>query len=190
MLAPFLNGKAPRIGVRLADLDVRCWERFGEPTCRKLAMAVIEHLTPQIDDIVNRFGTCRIAPVGSNLNRSNLDLAVRTYNCLGSINIDEQAEGLAGITIRDVMGIRAFGITSLVDLLTAVEAVLGNTSSESGSDQASVRSGQNGFLPMGTCDVIRRSAFIPSSMADLHVPRPLRRVKQRTWDFEYGHSTH
>ena len=171
LMAQFLQRKAPSVGLRLAELDATCWSRFGEAVCRRLAEAVVSHLAPQLDDIVRRLGSRRIAPAGSRLRRRDLDLEMRTYNCLERINVDKRPGGLADLTIREALEIRAFGIKSLVDLLTSVEAVVGN--SEVDSDRSHAIDDQPADpLPHGICKIIRRSGYVPNSVADVKIPTP------------------
>ena len=173
MLSPLLRCKAKKVGVCLADLDANSWDRFGESMCQALGRTVVQRLSSQASEIVARFGSRRVAPPGSSLKRCQLELEVRTYNCLGNIDVDEREDGIASLTIRDVLSIHAFGVKSLVDLLTSVEAALRAQHAQHGKPDPSgdsARPFHSGRLPEGTCDLLRRSGFIPTSLADTKIP--------------------
>ncbi|MCP3987184.1 MAG: hypothetical protein GY723_22585, partial [bacterium] len=55
---------------------------------------------------------------------ADLDLEVRTLNCLVSAGIHERPQDLPSMTIEGVLGMRGFWVKSLVDLLTSLEHVI------------------------------------------------------------------
>jgi hypothetical protein len=176
LLAPFLRKKAPKVGIRFSELDATAWKRFEEVKCRKLGCLLIEHLASQVDDIKTLVGSQSISPVAANVTLEQLDIEVRTFNCLDRINIDAQPGGLANLTVENALRIHGFGIKSLVDLLTSVEASMRIRSYAAARPENHSQSSHS-VAPKGCCDVIRRSGFVPVSLADLHVPTPPRGVK-------------
>ncbi len=177
VLAPFLRRKSPEIGIRLDELDADCWGKYGEATCRRLGKTVVSHLARQVDDIIRVLGACHIAPAASKIGLSDLDLEVRTCNCLERIDVDQRHDGLGDLTIREVLEIQSFGIKSLVDLLTSIEAVFGEERTVDLCSKGAAKTEVCSPLPRGICDVIRRSGHVPSALADINVPAPPPGVK-------------
>ncbi len=172
LLEPFLRHKVPKAGVRFSELDATAWKQFDEATCKKLGGLLVGHLASRVDDIKSSIGSQRISPVHADLRLEELEIEVRTFNCLNSARINEVPGGITGLTIHEALGIRAFGIKSLVDLMTSVEAEVGNDPPETNVQKLNGWKGRSNFLPTGCCDVIRRSGFVPASFADRHVPAP------------------
>lgn len=132
LLEPFLSD----FGVPLASMDSTAWQRFDKEFCLVLGERIIKHLTPRIGHIKSKLGFKRISPLKADLGLDDLELEVRTHNCLTRFQ-SAQADlahvlphragessngGIGGLTIRDVLGIRGFGAKSLVDLLTSIQA--------------------------------------------------------------------
>ncbi len=113
-VAPELNT------LTLADLDESSWSHFPESTCRELAEEVLAEVsrTPHLpDEVANQ----QLPSIPSGLTLADLELEVRTVNCLISAGIHERPQDLASMTIDDILGIRGFWFKSLLDLLTSLE---------------------------------------------------------------------
>lgn len=53
----------------------------------------------------------------------NLDISIRTYNCLLALGVENQLSLIGELTLDDLLKTRNFGVKSLLDLLTALESV-------------------------------------------------------------------
>jgi hypothetical protein len=171
LLARFLPHEIPNVGGHFFELDPSAWDRFDAATCRELGRLLVSHLAPQIYDIKSVLSSQTVSPVEKPLTLDQLDLEVRTFNCLCRIGVDDRPGGITSLTIRDALNIRSFGIKALVDLLTSIEAAVGNGA------VATMRSVQlcearDSCLPKDCCEVIRRAGSVPASLADFRVPSP------------------
>lgn len=124
-LALLLRNRAPKVDLAYSELNAAAWRRFDETTCKELASSVVAQLMPRRRDIVSLFGSVRIGRAGTRLRLAQLDLEVRTLNCLHRIGIDAAPGGVAALTVGEALEIQGFGVKSLVDLLTSVEAASG-----------------------------------------------------------------
>lgn len=106
----------------LCDLDETAWGQFSEGVCRQLAQEVVRAVgraartaTPVKD--------CPLPPIPEGMTLADLDLEIRTINCLVSAGIHERPQDLQSMTIGGVLGLRGFWVKSLVDLLSSLEYV-------------------------------------------------------------------
>ncbi|MBN2473868.1 MAG: hypothetical protein JXB62_04635 [Pirellulales bacterium] len=107
----------------LCDLDETVWERFDEDVCQGLAFAVVRAVaraarTPMA------IGDHHLPAIPEGMTLADLDLEVRTLNCLVSAGIHERPQDLHGMTIEGILGLRGFWVKSLVDLLSSLEHVI------------------------------------------------------------------
>ncbi len=110
-------------GVLLADLDESAWTQFDPDTCRQLADEVVATVGQAVRAMLP-IGNRPLPTLPEGVTLANLDLEVRTVNCLVAAGIHERPQDLQGMTIEGVLGLRGFWAKSLVDLLTAMEHVI------------------------------------------------------------------
>lgn len=107
----------------LCDLDETAWERFGTGRCRALAqhvLRVVGRAARTAMPIADR----RLPPIPEGMTLADLDLEVRTINCLVSAGIHKRPQDLQRMTLEGVLGLRGFWVKSLVDLLTSLEYLI------------------------------------------------------------------
>lgn len=110
-------------GMLLADLDESAWTLFDPEACRQLAGEVVATVG-QAARAMLPIGNRPLPTLPEGVTLANLDLEVRTVNCLVAAGIHERPQDLQGMTIEGVLGLRGFWAKSLVDLLTAMEHVI------------------------------------------------------------------
>ncbi len=111
-----------RPGMMLCDLDESAWELFGEATCHALAAEVLRAvgLAARMPIAI---ADQRLPPIPQGLRLTDLDLEVRTLNCLIAAGLHERPQDLREITIEGMLALRGFWVKCLVDLLTSLEYV-------------------------------------------------------------------
>jgi len=117
-----LRERAEDAGMRLCDLDRSAWDRFSPETVVRLSKAVVQRVAachPRRD--FSQRCLPRLAP-GTRL--EDLTLECRTRRCLAREGFEDDLESLGNRTLGEILAIRAFGPRCLVDLLTALEAML------------------------------------------------------------------
>jgi hypothetical protein len=120
--ATYLRGKEGS-DLLLCDLDETAWERFGEQVCGQLGLEVIRAVGRAIRaPVAVKERPFPAIPDGMTL--ADLELEIRTLNCLVSAGIHERPQDLQRMTIRGVLGLRGFWAKSLVDLLCSLEYVV------------------------------------------------------------------
>ncbi|NQU22970.1 MAG: hypothetical protein HQ567_16965 [Candidatus Nealsonbacteria bacterium] len=107
----------------LCDLDESAWEIFDEQTCRNLAEEVLQTVGREVRAPL-AIASEHLPAIPDGMTLADLDLEVRTINCLVSAGIHERPQDLASMTIEGVLGLRGFWVKSLVDLLTSLEHVI------------------------------------------------------------------
>jgi hypothetical protein len=117
--AEYLPGPSDA-GLLLCDLDESAWDRFGEETCVELALEVVRAVG-RAARMPMPIGDRRLPPIPQGMKLADLDLEVRTVNCLVSAGIHERPQDLRAITIEGILGLRGFWVKCLVDLLTSLE---------------------------------------------------------------------
>jgi hypothetical protein len=127
-LAEFLDGQVDRAisnagdePWRLRDLDGSAWGSLGTATCLRATNEVVAAVRRQISAI----GKLQFSALPEQLEWESLTLGVRAYNALrGCLNLPRPAR-LSGWAVAELMKIKAFGVTSLLDLLTSLEDATG-----------------------------------------------------------------
>jgi len=107
----------------LCDLDESAWEMFDEATCRRLAEEVLRTVGHEVRTPLS-VASQHLPAIPDGMTLADLDLEVRTINCLVSAGIHERPQDLGSMTIEGVLGLRGFWVKSLVDLLTSIEYVI------------------------------------------------------------------
>ena len=108
--------------VLLCDLDESSWERFTEETCHELAVEVVRAVG-RAARMPMPIGDQRLPPIPQGVKLTDLDLEIRTLNCLVSAGIHQRPQDLRAMTIEGILGLRGFWVKCLVDLLTSLEYV-------------------------------------------------------------------
>ena len=109
-------------GLLLCDLDESSWQRFGGEVCQQLAVEVVRGVG-QAARMPMPIADRRLPPIPRGMKLADLELEVRTLNCLVSAGLHERPQDLRAITIEGVLGLRGFWVKCLVDLLTSLEYV-------------------------------------------------------------------
>ncbi len=109
-------------GTRLCDLDETAWRRFGDSLCRELAQQIVRTAGCHAR-MSSSIGSRHLPPIPDGMTLTDLDLDVRTLNCLVSAGIHERPQDIHSMTIDGILGIRGFGVKSLVGLLSSLEYV-------------------------------------------------------------------
>jgi len=120
--AKYVGGKTSAYEL-MCDLDETSWERFGDEACRELAVEVI-HQVGRAARMPMSIGDRHLPAIPDGMTLADLDLEVRTLNCLVLVGIHERPQDLHALTIEGVLGLRGFWVKSLVDLLTSLEYVI------------------------------------------------------------------
>ncbi len=110
-------------GMTLADLDESAWALFDRQTCLQLAREVVAAMgraarAPLL------IGDRPLPTLPEGVTLADLELEVRTVNCLVAAGIHERPQDFNGMTIDGLLNLRGFWSKSLVDLLTAMEYVI------------------------------------------------------------------
>ncbi len=114
---------AGRADLKLADLDESSWTLFDDQTCVELAARIVAAVG-RAARIPLAVGDRQFPTLPEGVTLAELDLDVRTVNCLVAAGIHERPQDLNGMTIDGILGLRGFWSKSLVDLLTAMEFVI------------------------------------------------------------------
>ncbi len=113
--------EAPVQGLRLCDLGSGTWHHFTPDVCRRLADLVVDQVRSVMrclpKDILNR----RLPRLPDGVELNDVELEVRTYNCLRREGLLRHAQKLGDRTIGDLIALPGFGARCLVDLLTSLE---------------------------------------------------------------------
>lgn len=107
----------------LSDLDESSWTQLDDKACRELGNLVVSTTASRIQSLPPEVLHRTLpAPLGASFD--DLHIEARTLNCLLKLKrarIIKSAEDLRNLTIMEILGIRALGAKSLVDLLAALE---------------------------------------------------------------------
>ncbi len=109
-------------GLLLCDLDESAWERFGDEGCRQLAMEVVRAVG-RAARMPMAIADRRLPPIPRGMKLADLELEIRTVNCLVAAGIHERPQDLRAMTIEGILGLRGFWVKSLIDLLSSLEYV-------------------------------------------------------------------
>ena len=112
----------PGAGLRLCNLDESVWDRFDESRCQELAVEVVRAVG-RAARMPMPISDRPIPSIPPGMKLTDLDLEVRTLNCLVSAGIHERPQDLRAMTIETILGLRGFWVKCLVDLLTSLEYV-------------------------------------------------------------------
>ena len=115
---------------RLFELDAGVWDHVTPSTCRELSQEVLREVKVSVFSDQNILSQVLPLPLETT-KVGDLELERRTYNCLLSrmrrFPVEHRTllvrDMLSGLTIRDALQLRGFGIKSLVDLLVSLEAL-------------------------------------------------------------------
>ncbi len=107
----------------LCDLDETAWQRFDESACRRLADEVLRMVGRAVRTRL-MVGDRLLPPIPDGLTLADLELEVRTINCLVAAGIHERPQDLRAMTIGQALGLRGFWVKSLIDLLSSLEYVI------------------------------------------------------------------
>jgi hypothetical protein len=151
---------AGRSKMLLCDLDETAWQRFPEAICHELAQLVISTIS-RAARMPMPMGSRRIPPIPRGLALADLELEVRTFNCLAAAGINHRPQDLHALSIDGILALRGFWIKSLLDLLTSLEYVI---------DHPAVRK----TLRTNTVPVVRRFRL------NHRYPRPGHRLAPQT----------
>ena len=104
-----------------ATLDAGAWRRLGEPLCRQLAQRFVDYLFthPRLAVMI---GDGQVSRSPETISLDDLELQHRTYHALRRAGIRNVVDGAAAFTAGELLQLRGFGVVSLVDLLTSLEA--------------------------------------------------------------------
>ncbi len=121
--------------IRFNQLNESIWERTTPHHCEELAQALIGIVRLSLPQMLEQCGDRKlpILPVGTTLD--DLSISIRTHNCLDKAYTNN-LRGLRKATFDDVLGLYAFGMRSLVDLLVAIETLAAASASVSPFDVA------------------------------------------------------
>jgi len=114
------------VGLRLCDLDETVWNRLPVEQIESLARLIVSRVAAGCARKVFHHRHFPRPPQGLAL--ENLRLEHRTQLCLTREGLGKDLQALGDRTIGEVLALRAFGPRCLVDLLSAVETVLGQES--------------------------------------------------------------
>lgn len=106
----------------LADLDESAWQRYDKETCQQLAGEVVQTVG-QAARMPMAIADRPLPPLPQGMKLTDLELEVRTINCLVSAGMHERPQDLRSMTIEGILGLRGFWVKCLVDLLTSMEFV-------------------------------------------------------------------
>jgi hypothetical protein len=132
-----LAAKSPGRYEVLADLDDSAEKVFSSAEVHRLKALVVAEVQRHIACLPKGLCETRLGPLPDHLELDALGLKARTYNCLVRAGYSGDPQRLARATIGEVLAIRSFGATSLVDLMSALECYgsrpgLGDVSPRSG----------------------------------------------------------
>ncbi len=129
LIEPIPNRLQPASGdspLRLCDLDERTWESLPEEAVAALAELVVERVG--VGCARRAFDDTQCPRPPKDMRLGDLPLEHRTYLCLSREGFDKDFASLGDHTIGEVLSLRSFGPRCLVDLLSALETVLGRQS--------------------------------------------------------------
>lgn len=155
----YLNDKTPP-DLQLCDLDEGAWEWFDEATCEALAVEIL-HVVGRAARMPMAIADRRLPPIPQGLKLTDLDLEVRTLNCLVAAGLHQRPQDLRSYTLEGILGLRGFWVKCLLDVLTCLEYVI---------DHPEARKSLRG----------RAAVPVKSSRAAGHYPRPGYRVAPET----------
>ena len=109
-------------------MNAETWARFSPQVCHELAEAVVSRVRSKIhsaEDVLDQ----RVPRPPEGMRLDDLELEVRTYNCLRKARFRGAIQAFGDRTVRELLQIPGFGAMCLVDLLTSVESSISRTQS-------------------------------------------------------------
>lgn len=123
---------------KLHELDASVWKDLDSFDAERLGEAVVTQVRDSLRELLENHSKdwLPMPPIGSTLD--DLELEIRTYNCLKNQwpECERDLQRLGYKTIGDALKLHSFGIKSLVDLLTSLEALQDAESDASSSGTA------------------------------------------------------
>ncbi len=107
-------------GLKLCDLDETSWERFDERVCRELGAEVIRAIS-RVARNPTRVAQRLLPPLPQGLGLDDLQLEVRTFNCLAAAGLGERPQDIGAMTVEAALALKGFWVKCLIDLLTSLE---------------------------------------------------------------------
>jgi len=107
----------------MCDLDETIWERFPEDVCHRVAAEVVRTVG-RAARMPLPIWSARVPAIPDDMTLADMELEIRTVNCLVSAGIHERPQDLHAMTLEHLLGLRGFWVKSLVDLLTSLEYVI------------------------------------------------------------------
>jgi len=167
VLKDFLDGKAPFGAGRFCELDSSAWDRFDPGTCHRLGRAVVSELYRQQSELVLGLPAKKVPTLTKQVTVEDLELEVRTRNCLRRIGIQTLPDDLEGQSLGDLMAIRAFGVKCLVDFLTSIEPLIDS------ANMAAVQVHKpNPLVPRNMRQIVRSKGSLPAYLYNCVFPTP------------------
>jgi len=117
----YLDSREDQKKPRLCDLDESAWRDYSEETCQDLAQEIVSTVGQAVRT-TTAISSRRVPPLPAGVSLADLDLEIRTINCLVTAGIHKRPQDLQSMTIDGLLGLRGFWAKSLVDLLVAVES--------------------------------------------------------------------
>jgi hypothetical protein len=121
LLAPLLDRKVPRTGLRFSELDASTWNKFSHKRCYALGILLKEYLQEQRYSL-RQVGQKRLTSSRKCLTIHQLELTRRSFNCLSNVSLVGRRYGIGSLSVDEVLAIPFFGISSLLDTLTSIES--------------------------------------------------------------------
>jgi len=109
--------------IQLNELDASAWRRYSEDECRHLARLAVRALGPQRDRIGRDLGDVPLPSLPEGTTLDDIALERRTYNVMATLLRDRTTTDLQSLTVGGLLDQRGVGVKSLLDFLTAMEAV-------------------------------------------------------------------
>ena len=81
---------------------------------------IAQEFRPHLRAFRSTFGPMRLPAPDSDLRLINLDLTVRSYNCLRQLGAETLAD-LRNITFSDLLRTKNFGVASLINILSVLD---------------------------------------------------------------------
>lgn len=175
LFSDLLQRQAPFGAGRYCDLDESTWKRFDARTCKRLGRALVAELSRHVPTIQSDLNSVKLPSPPDSISVQDLELETRTFNCLRRADIDGRPGGVSSLTIGEALGIRAFGIKSLVDLVTSLESI------GKGGVRPSPNQSDSGFAGAGESDTHLEQENVRNTVASQPevVPKEFRRICRR-----------
>ncbi len=138
VLAPLLEASIPTVALQLSELDASVWGKFSVNQCYRFGAILKEHLERRKYSLA-LVGRKRLTTSRKHIAVEQLELTFRSYNCLSKVSLAGRRYGIASLSIEEVLAIPAFGIMSLLDVLTSIEGFLARSDSCAKSPSRSTR---------------------------------------------------